>query len=192
VGKHSQPDIRAATEALIKGGVIAYPTETVYGLGCLPNNIDAIKHLLAIKHRSSNKGLILIAANPEQLHPYLSNLSNEFWKKLITPSTTAPNSRTTTWIVPAGQSASHWLSGNRNTIAVRITQHPIARALCFNCNSALISTSANISGSPPVKLHTDLSSSLSKHLDLILQGDCGDESAESRIEDIISGEIIRA
>jgi L-threonylcarbamoyladenylate synthase len=191
VDEHSQPAIRTAFETLISGGIIAYPTETVYGLGCLPNNIDAIKRLLAIKHRSSKKGLILIAANRQQLLPYISSLSDELWKKLAT-NTTSPVSRTTTWIVPAGKPTNRWLSGNRNTLAVRITQHPTAHALCLKCNSPLISTSANLSGSPPVKLYTDLPRSLSKQLDFVLQGYCGGESVASRIEDIISGEIIRA
>lgn len=74
--------IGAAANALEKGGVIAYPTETIYGLGCLPNNIDAIRRLLEIKHRHSDKGLILIGANQDQLAPYASGLTDRLWKKI--------------------------------------------------------------------------------------------------------------
>ncbi len=184
-------ELKVAIDTLNKGGIIAYPTETVYGLGCLPNNTDAIKRLLAIKHRSVKKGLILIGANRQQLAPYISSLSDRLWQKLtgLNKGTTTP--RATTWIVPAATSASPWIRGNRDTVAVRITRHSLARALCLGCNSALISTSANESGSPSVCNDMDLSPALVNQLDYLLRGKCGKDSVPSRIEDIMTGEIIR-
>ena len=176
----------AAADALNRGGVIAYPTETVYGLGCLPDNINAIKRLLQIKRRSREKGLILIGANRQQLAPYVSGLNENLWEKIETPG-----ERTTTWIVPTAKSVSQWIRGNRNTLALRITRHAGARSLCLGCNSAIISTSANTSGSPPVQRSGDLSRELLDQLDYLLTGNCGDDQAPSRIEDIFSGEIIR-
>ena len=188
----SSSELIAAAATLNRGGIIAYPTETVYGLGCLPNNTDAIKQLLAIKQRPVEKGLILIGANPQQLSPYVSDLDDHLWQKLSGLKNGNTPHRTTTWIVPAAKSVSRWIRGNRDTLAVRITKHTDAHALCLACNSALISTSANESGLPPAQSHTDLSPALLSQLDYILRGECGNDSVPSRIEDIISGEIIRA
>ena len=184
--------INAAADALNSGGVIAYPTEAVYGLGCLPENIDAIQRLLAIKNRPVEKGLILIAASQQQLSPYVSSLSNRLWQKLTEAKKDSAARRTTTWIVPAAKSVSRWIRGGRDTLAVRITQHTDARALCLACNSALISTSANESGLPPVESYTALSPALIHQVDYLLKGECGKDSAPSRIEDIMTGEIIRS
>ena len=73
MGQYSTPELKAATDALNNGGVIAYPTEAVYGFGCLPNNTVTIKRLLAIKKRPMEKGLILIGANRQQLSPYVAD-----------------------------------------------------------------------------------------------------------------------
>jgi len=185
-------DIEIAVDTLNNGGIIAYPTETVYGLGCLPSHTDAVKRLLIIKQRSAEKGLILIGASREQIAPYVANLNDRLWQKLITQKNNIAIQRTTTWIVPAAKSVSWWLRGNRDTLAVRITQHTDARALCLACNSALVSTSANKSGSPPAQNHKDLSPALLGQLDYLLRGECGNDSVPSRIKDIITGEIIRS
>jgi L-threonylcarbamoyladenylate synthase len=184
--------INAAADALKSGGVVAYPTEAVYGLGCLPENIDAIQRLLAIKNRPVEKGLILIGASQQQLSPYVTGLSNRLWQRLTTPNQNTTANRSTTWIVPAAKSVSQWIRGNRDTLAVRITQHTDARMLCLACNSALISTSANESGLPPVESYTALSPALIHQVDYLLKGICGKDSAPSRIEDIMTGEIIRS
>jgi len=185
-------ELKTAADALNRGGISAYPTETVYGLGCLPNNTDAIKRLLAIKKRPVEKGLILIGADQQQLSPYVADLDDQLWQKITQPKNDNAAHRTTTWIVPAAKSVSRWICGSRDTLAVRITQHTDAHALCLACNSALISTSANESGLPPAQSHTDLSATLLGQLDYLLRGECGNDSAPSRIEDIITGEIIRA
>ncbi|RUM93561.1 MAG: tRNA threonylcarbamoyladenosine biosynthesis protein RimN [Thiothrix sp.] len=184
--------INAAVGALNNGGVVAYPTEAVYGLGCRPDNTDAIQRLLTIKNRPVDKGLILIAANPQQLSPFIAALSDHLWQKLTPPKKDVTTHRTTTWIVPAAKLVSQWIHGGRDTLAVRITQHPDARALCLACNSALISTSANKSGSSPVQNYADLSPVLMDQVDYLLRGECGKDSAPSRIEDIMTGEIIRS
>ena len=188
----SSSDLIAAAASLNHSGVIAYPSETVYGLGCLPNNTDAIKRLLAIKKRPVEKGLILIGANQQQLSPYIADLDDQLWQKITQSRNDNAAHRTTTWIVPAAKSVNRWIRGNRDTLAVRITQHIDAHALCLACNSALISTSANESGWPPAQNHTDLSPALLSQLDYLLRGECGNDSVPSRIEDIISGKIIRA
>lgn len=129
--------------ALTKQGVIAYPTESVFGLGCDPDCEFAIQKILDLKQRPAHKGLILIAANIEQLQNYadFSALSTE---QLDTIKATWPGPFT--WIVPVQPSLSKLVSGDFNSIAVRVTQHPLVQALCQAFGKPIISTSANLSG----------------------------------------------
>ncbi len=125
----------------IQGGVFAYPTEAVYGLGCDPENEDAVMRLLEIKQRPINKGLILIAADFSQVEIYLKALSDN--------QITFKQPSETTYIYPAKESAPKWLKGDFNSLAVRITKHPIVQRLCIELDSALVSTSANLTGEEP-------------------------------------------
>ncbi|HSG65695.1 MAG TPA: L-threonylcarbamoyladenylate synthase, partial [Gammaproteobacteria bacterium] len=137
--------MRIASCALARGGIVAYPTEGVYGLGCLPTEVAAIARLLAIKRRSWRKGLPLIAASIAELAPFVE-LPADGLRAEIEASWPGP----VTWVLPARPGVPVLLTGGRRTLAVRVTGHPLAAALCKQARSALVSTSANRSGRPPL------------------------------------------
>jgi len=166
-----------------KGAIIAYPTEAIYGLGCDPDNKKAVKRLLKIKQRPTNKGLILVASDFSQVKKYLKPLSDA-QKDLTKPSDT-------TYIFPARKSTPNWLTGDSGGLAVRISKHPLVRELCQLLDSAIVSTSANISGQPPAKTSAEVLENLGGEIDVILRGKTGDSQKPSVIRDSISGEIIR-
>jgi len=132
-----------ALNALHTQGVIAYPTESVFGLGCDPDCDPAIQKILDLKQRPAHKGLILIAANIEQLIAYadFSQLSDA---RLQDVKATWPGPFT--WVVPAQKKLSKLISGDFDSVAVRVSDHPLVQALCNEFNKPIISTSANLSG----------------------------------------------
>jgi L-threonylcarbamoyladenylate synthase len=168
------------------GGVIAYPTEAVYGLGCDPLSPGAVQRILTLKQRPEGKGLILIAAELAQLEAFLSPLSDEIQSRLQ-QSWPGP----VTWLVPAREETSILLRGQHSTIAVRVTAHPIASALCRRAGMAIVSTSANRSGQAPCRSAEGVKSIFGSQIDFILKGSLGHSRAPSEIRDAISGKIIR-
>lgn len=179
--------IRHAVHILQQGGIIAYPTEAVFGLGCLPENLDSIKRLLQIKQRPIEKGLILLASELSQLEPYLAEIKPDILQK-IQPSWPGP----TTWVLPATKKTSPLIKGQFDTIAVRISAHPIVRELCRQCQSPIISTSANITGKHMSYSAFDVRLQFQNQLDYILDGPLGDSNKPSVIKNAITDEIIRA
>ena len=165
------------------GGVFAYPTEAVYGLGCDPYNSEAVQRLLSIKNRPIEKGLILVASDFSQVEKYLKPLSNA-QKDFTKPSET-------TYIFPAIASAPKWLTGDFDSLAIRISKHPLVRELCKNLDSAVVSTSANLSGLAPAKSATEVAEQLGDKLDAILDGNTGESQKPSVIRDSITRQIIR-
>jgi len=155
---------RLLRERVAAGGVFAYPTEAVYGLGCDPANPFAVARLLHLKHRDWRKGLILIAADRQQLLPWVS-LDDSEWTEL---ERQWPGPRT--WVVPARPGTPDWITGGRDEIAVRITAHPTARALCHACDTALVSTSANPDGRPPARSPLMVRRYFHNRLDAIVTG----------------------
>jgi L-threonylcarbamoyladenylate synthase len=138
--------LRQLAAHLARGGLIAYPTESCYGLGCDPRNRNAVRRLLQLKQRTQNKGLILIAGKFAQLASYLEPLSPGDQAKLR-----RDGARAITYLMPARTSCPRWLRGAHATLAVRITAHRAAAALCNALNLALVSTSANFSGARPAR-----------------------------------------
>lgn len=135
-----------AARQLREGKLLAYPTEAVWGLGCDPLNRQAVADLLALKGRTATKGLILIAADFGQIEAFLDISSAEMRNRLLA-SWPGP----VTWIVPAAPKTPAWLRGKRGTLAVRVTAHPLASALCRAFGGAIVSTSANTSGARPAR-----------------------------------------
>jgi L-threonylcarbamoyladenylate synthase len=173
------------------GGLIAYPTEAVYGLGCDPCDADAVRRILAIKGRSEDKGLILIAAGFEALAPFVEVLDAERMAE-IRASWPGPN----TWLLPARHDTPCWLTGRYDTLAVRVTAHPIAAALCraWSClgGGALVSTSANRSGRVPARTVVGVRLQFgATPPDLIVAGSCGGNARPSTIRDGRSGRVLR-
>lgn len=180
--------LKRAVQAIQAGGIIAYPTEAVYGLGCDPLNPAAVMRLLAIKQRPVSKGLILVAAEFEQLRPYLQPLSRQQERKLLA-SWPGP----VTWLVPVNDAVPYWLHGEYDSIAVRVSKHPIVRQLCMSSGMPLVSTSANITGQPPARSALQVRKRFVTMLDYIVSGNVGSKTARpSKIIDLRSGAVIRA
>jgi len=136
--------LRQLTALLESGAVIAYPTETVWGLGCLPNHHAALQHLADIKQRPINKGFILLSPNIEYCLPYVAPQFHSLAVQNIKLNVKRP----TTWLVPKSNKASHLISGQFNTVAIRITAHPFINQICHALKTPFISTSANIHSRP--------------------------------------------
>lgn len=181
--------LRQAARVLYAGGLIAYPTEAVYGLGCDPANGTAVARLLELKQRPIEKGLILIASKMDQLEPYIDwQALNEAQRARILQSWPGPY----TWLIPALPRAPVWLRGQHASLAVRITAHPIAAALCGAAGSALVSTSANLSGHRPARSALEVRQALGDRLDYILPGTVGGATNPSTITDAVTGRVVRA
>jgi len=181
--------INEAAEIFQLGGIIAYPTEAVFGLGCDPDNHSAIQKLLSLKQRSVDKGLILLASDYSQLQPYIDelNISEQQMLKILSRWPGA-----ITQILPAKTMISPLLSGVFESIAVRITEHPDVIALCRKTNKAIISTSANISGTPASTTWQKVSQQFPTQLDYLIKTNTLGFDAPSTIIDGITGKVLRA
>lgn len=179
--------LRLATRCIRAGGIIAYPTEAVYGLGCDPWNGDSVRRLLAIKRRPEHKGLILIAADFAQLQPFVEPLDDVRMDRIFA---TWPGP--VTWLLPARARTPGWLRGSHATLAVRVTTHRLAVALCESAGGALVSTSANVSGRPPARTALQVRLALDSQLDVVLVGQCGMCDRPSVIRDGRTGLLVRA
>ena len=179
-------DVTRAAEILRAGGVLSYPTEAVYGLGCDPRNEGAVQKLLRIKQRDPAKGLILIAASFEQLAPYLRDIDAAMRERIL-PTWPGP----VTWALPARPETSSLLRGDHETLAVRVTAHPAASALCRVFGGALISTSANRSDQPPARTASDVIQLFGEQIDGVLDGKIGDRANPTEIRDGRTGALLR-
>lgn len=177
--------IRRIADHLRRGGLIAYPTESCYGLGCDPRNRNAVQHLLKLKMRPQGKGLILIAGKFAQLAPYLQPFTHAEQTVLRNDGAQA-----ITWLMPAKPSVPRWLRGAHDTLAVRITAHREAAALCNALNMALVSTSANFSGAKPARTYAQCRRLFGKRV-WVLPGKVGKRKKPSTIRAWMSGKIIR-
>ena len=173
-----------AANALLRGGVIVYPTEGVFGLGCLPDDPGAVQRVLEMKQRDAGKGLILIAASADQLDGWVSLPPG---KSLPAPDPSHP----VTWIVPPGPLVDPLLRGQHAGIAVRLTTNPVARALCEAVDSPVVSTSANLSGKPTARNRFVLRRQFAHRVDYVVPGDCGPASGPSEIRDFATGKVLR-
>jgi len=177
--------LRLAARWVESGGIIAYPTEAVFGLGCDPLNPDAVHRLLDLKRRPAHKGLILIAADVSQLLPFVELLPDALMRPVLA-SWPGP----VTWLFPTRPDTPDWLIGSHDTLAVRVTAHALAASLCRRCGP-LVSTSANQAGSHPARTPLEVRLRLPEPPDLILHAPLGDADRPSRILDARTGRAIR-
>jgi L-threonylcarbamoyladenylate synthase len=187
VTSDDQTPVDADVVAFRTGQLIVYPTEAVMGLGCDPSNEEAVLTLLALKQRSVEQGLILIASNYSQLLPYINdNAVLPHRRTEIFSSWPGPN----TWLLPKSAKAPDWISGDHDTIAVRVTNHPIVKSLCDKLNSPLVSTSANLHQQPPAKSVEEAKAYFADQVHYI-NGDLGGALSPSTIRDGNTGTVIR-
>jgi L-threonylcarbamoyladenylate synthase len=182
-----QPSIssRRLAAHLKRGGLIAYPTESCYGLGCDPANRNAVLRLLKLKQRPQSKGLILISSHCHQVARYLQALTLDEQAKLQSDGAQA-----VTYLMPTRHSTPRWLRGAHNTLAVRLSAHPFAKQLCRSAGSALVSTSANRSGQRPAKTFAECQRIFGKKV-WVLRGRVGKRKQPSTIRAWSDGKIIR-
>jgi len=180
------PKINLAVHWLHQQGVVAYPTEAVWGLGCGPWSWHAVARILDLKGRAEHKGLILIGYHWDQFKPYLNGLDQQqlgqlqrVYKKPIT------------WLIPDNGIAPAWIVGSHATLAIRVTSHPVAAALCKVYGGPLVSTSANPQGLPAATNGLKVRRYFSKSLDYQTPGQVGGAAKASEIRDLSTGEVIR-
>lgn len=177
--------LKQAIEACESGGVIAYPTEAVFGLGCLPMNEASVNRILDLKQRSVDKGLILVAANIQQLEDYVD------FEKLANPESIFKSwPGPVTWLIPAKPDTPPWLTGEHSTLAVRVTAHTLVIELCKRLGP-IVSTSANPQGSEPARSSEAVEAYFKRELDYIIPAKITEKSNPTEIRDGLSGDIIR-
>ncbi|QHS10794.1 L-threonylcarbamoyladenylate synthase [Sinimarinibacterium sp. NLF-5-8] len=178
--------LHKAAAAVRAGGIIACPTEAVWGISCDPLNQMACERLIALKRRDWRKGVIVVAARFEDLPSFVLR-PDDIAMQRARASWPGPN----TWVFPVSADAPQWITGAHPSLAVRITAHPLLRALCARCGP-LVSTSANLSGRAPARTISEVRLQLGKQLDYIVPGALGGRSTPTRIRDVLSGEVLRA
>jgi L-threonylcarbamoyladenylate synthase len=178
--------LRQAVSALRRGGVIAYPTEAVWGLGADPWNQRACMRLLDLKRREWQKGLIVVAADAAQLEPFIDVPSKTVWKRAAV-TWPGPN----TWVFPCSARTPEWISGDQDSVAVRVSAHDTVRALCLAFGGALVSTSANPASRPPARSATQVRLYFRDELDALLPGTLGGMDKPTSIRDAMTGHILR-
>jgi len=174
-----------AVRVLEDGGIVAYPTEAVYGLGCLPEYPEAVYRLLRLKKRRAAKGLILVAASPEQLEPYI-HYPDFSVKERVLATWPGP----VTWLLPAKRAVPEWIKGEHTTVAVRVSKHPVVSALC-RAAGVLVSTSANPELMPPARTLRKVVNYFGHSLDYLVPGKVGGWTSPTEIRDALSGKILR-
>lgn len=169
------------------GGLIAYPTEGVWGLGCDPWNAASVERLLTIKQRQVAKGLILVAAGCDQLEPWLETLDEAQRRRVCTPSDPP-----TTWLVPDPRSlAPDWIRGDHDGVALRVSGHPVVAALCRAFGGPVVSTSANPGGLPAARSLDEAQRYFGSAIDRYLAGEVDPGRGASIIRDLVTGKVIR-
>ena len=178
--------IREAVRRIASGGIIAYPTETLYGLGCDPFNGLAVLRLLALKQRGIEQGLILVASHFRQVASLLTAMPPAARKRVM-----HPGRQPVTWVLPCLPEIPYWVRGCHDSIAVRITTHPVAAGLCDRWGGPLVSTSANIHGRRPATGPLSVHKAFHDQLDYVLHDPAIAANRPSEIRDGISGAILR-
>ena len=175
--------IQYAAHQIRHGGVIVYPTETVYGLGCDPMNLDAIDYLNQLKQREHGKGLILLGHTLELFNDYIEELSASQKNQL------SQTEKPTSWIVSAKNSIPDWLTNPQRTVAIRISQHPVVTELCQQLGHPIVSTSANPSGKKTCRNALEAHKYFHDKVDAILIDDqhlSGQPSVIKRLDNLLT------
>ncbi len=164
-------------------GVIAYPTETVFGIGCKASDLTAVEKILTIKQRSAAKGFIILSHTIRHLQPYCARDLDEISHQLESKTPT-------TWLIACKPEWQGILTGNSSKVAIRLCKHPQVIELCRIANDALVSTSLNLSGQPPITTLQQARQTFQNKVDYIVEGECG-KLPPSRVIDFETGKVIR-
>ena len=171
-----EEDIKKAVEVLRKGGVILYPTDTVWGIGCDATNADAVKRVYEIKQRDDSKALICLVDSDARMQKYFRNVPDVAWQLIDSlaaatpdgfPSGKAPSAKPTTIILDGAINLAPNLIAEDGSLGIRITQEPFSKELCYRFQKALVSTSANISGEPAAQNYCDIDPRIIEQVDYV-------------------------
>jgi L-threonylcarbamoyladenylate synthase len=179
--------INRLSKAVVKAAVIAYPTDTIWGLGCHPMSAAAAIRIINIKQRSLEKGLILLSPDLEYCKPYLGeDLSVQQLNQLA-----ASSPHPVTWLVPAHPDCPVWLRGQHTTIAIRLTNHPFVASICSTMHAPIVSTSANRHSKPSVRNSLQARCQFADELDHIVTGFSTGTGLASEIKSLETGHVFR-
>ena len=182
----TQNSFNYASKVLKEGGVIAYPTESCFGLGCDPRDHSAIRRILRIKRRIKSKGLILVSDHFSRFRGLVSGIP-VITRKTVLASWPGPS----TWLLPVRPGVSSWLTGEYETLAVRVSRDRTIRGICGAAEMAIVSTSANRAGKSPLRTYDQVVLCLGEEVDYVVCGIIGMQNSPSTIRDGITGEVIR-
>ena len=154
-------DINAAVEVMRRGGVILYPTDTVWGIGCDATNPEAVAKVYAIKHREDSKAMICLVDSEARLQRYVRNVPNVAWDVIEMATTPV------TVILDGAANLAPNLLAEDGSVAMRVTREPFSNQLCYRFQKAIVSTSANISGNPPASNYCDIDPELLTAVDYV-------------------------
>lgn len=182
-------ELDAVAALLHGGGVLAYPTEAVFGLGCDPHDQAAFERLFALKQRPSTQGVLLIAADFAQVERYidLAAVPGDVLRQ-VQDSWPGPY----TWVFPRSAALPDWVAGAHAGVALRVTAHAPAAALCRAFGGALVSTSANPHGQPAARTAQTVADYFGDALDGLLDAPLGGQASPTMIRDALTGAMIRA
>lgn len=156
-----EEDIRRAVETMRKGGVILYPTDTVWGIGCDATNAEAVAKVYKIKQRDDSKAMICLVDSDARLQRYVHNVPNVAWDLFDCAD------KPTTVILDGAINLAPNLIAEDGSIALRITKEPFSKELCYRFQKAIVSTSANISGEPAAQNYCDISQDILDAVDYV-------------------------
>ena len=160
-----EEDIRQAIETMRKGGVILYPTDTVWGIGCDATNVEAVKRVYAIKQRDDSKALICLVASDAPMQRYFRNVPDVAWQ--LIDSLKESDAKPTTLILDGAINLAENLIADDGSVGIRITNEPFSKELCYRFQKAIVSTSANISGEPAAQNYGDIDPRILEAVDYV-------------------------
>ncbi|RDX37007.1 Sua5/YciO/YrdC/YwlC family protein [Kangiella sp. HD9-110m-PIT-SAG07] len=184
--------IKRAVNLMEQDGVIAYPTEAVFGLGCLPFSIEAIQRILTIKKRPWHKGLILVASDIGQIEPFVDENFHDLLLCFEEYPDEQDPEQPVTWLLPKSELVLPLVCGDHSKIAIRLSKHPVVQALCDEAQSVIVSTSANRAGNPEMKQTSEVRNKMSTQLDMVVSGAVGGYDRPSTIIDAQTQQVLRA
>ena len=158
-----QDEIRKAVEIMRQGGVILYPTDTVWGIGCDATNPEAVKRVYAIKQRSDHKALICLVDSDARLSRYVRNVADVTWDMIELAT------KTLTIIYPKAMGLAPNLMGEDGSVAIRVTKEEFSKELCYRFQKPIVSTSANISGEPTPQTFDEISEDIKNAVDYVVR-----------------------
>ena len=160
-----EEDIKNAVETMRKGGVILYPTDTVWGIGCDATNAEAVKRVYEIKQRDDSKALICLVDSDARMQRYFRNVPDVAWQ--LVDSLKEGEGKPTTLILDGAINLAGNLIAEDGSVGIRITNEPFSKELCFRFQKAIVSTSANISGEPAAQNYCDIDPRIIEAVDYV-------------------------